>query len=126
MAKLTIFILLCIFLEASSLEKNCLLCHDKEQIPSNLIYKRYLLKYSTKNRIKESIYSYLKNPKKENSIMPKPFFSKFPMKKPLNLDDKTMKKNIEEFIEKFDVKKRLILEWVKRRDYEKDRTAYIV
>jgi hypothetical protein len=32
------------------------------------------------------------------------------MKKPLNLDDKTMKKNIEEFIEKFDVKKRLILE----------------
>jgi len=110
MAKLTIFILLCIFLEASSLEKNCLLCHDKEQIPSNLIYKRYLLKYSTKNRIKESIYSYLKNPKKENSIMPKPFFSKFPMKKPLNLDDKTMKKNIEEFIEKFDVKKRLILE----------------
>jgi len=110
MAKLIFLTLFFTLLTASDLDTNCLNCHKKEQIPTYLIYKRYLLKYSTKDRIKKAIYSYLKNPTKENSIMPKPFFLKFPMKKPLHLSDEVLKKNIEEFIEKYDVKKRLVLE----------------
>ncbi len=110
MAKLIILILFLVSLQADNLEKDCLSCHKKEQIPSYLIYKRYLLKYSTKNRIKSALYSYLKNPSKQTSIMPKPFFLKFPMKKPMLLDDKTLKKDTDDFIEKFDVKKRLVLE----------------
>ena len=110
MAKLIIFILFCATLEASSLDKNCLNCHKKEQIPSYMVYKRYLLKYSTKSKIKKVLYSYLKNPKQENSIMPKPFFLKFPMKKPLKLNDKELKKSINDFVERFDVKKRLKLQ----------------
>jgi len=90
-------------------EKNCIACHKKEQIPSYMIYKRYLLKYSVKKRIENAIYNYLKDPKKENSIMPKPFFLKFPMKKPTKLDDEDLKKSVQEFVEKFDVKKRLRL-----------------
>jgi len=92
------------------LEKNCLECHKKEKIPSYMIYKRYLLKYSVKSRIKEAIYNYLKDPKPKNSIMPKPFFLKFPMKKAIHMDEKALYENIEEFIKKYDVTKRLRLE----------------
>ena len=94
-------------------EKNCISCHKKEQIPSYMIYKRYLLKYSVNDRIADAIYKYLKNPKKENSIMPKPFFLKFPMKKPLDLNDAQLRLSVTEFVKKFDVKKRLRLEKAK-------------
>jgi hypothetical protein len=100
-----------IFLSTLTLfaSESCLECHKKQQIPSELIYKRYLLKYSTKNRIEKAMFLYLKNPNPKNSIMPKPFFSKFPMKKATNIDDKSLKKAIERYIEKFDVKKKLVI-----------------
>ena len=91
------------------LQNNCLNCHTQDQIPNTLIYRRYLMKYSTKEAVSKAILKYLKDPRKENSIMPPPFFSKFPMKKTLNLDDATLKKNIRTFLETFDVKKKLVL-----------------
>jgi hypothetical protein len=111
MVKILFLILLALSIKADvDLEKSCLDCHKKQQIPSALIYKRYLLKYSTKDRIKDAIYLYLKNPTKENSIMPKPFFLRFPMKKTTNLNDKTLKKAIELYIDKFDIRKKLVVE----------------
>jgi len=105
---LSLFISLFLFGE-DDLQKNCLNCHQQEQIPSYMIYKRYLLKYSVKEKIEDAIYNYLKDPKRENSIMPKPFFLKFPMKEPLGLDDETLKKSVKMYVEKFDVRKRLKL-----------------
>ena len=99
-----------IFANNSLAKKNCLSCHQKEQIPSHLIYKRYLLKYSTKNRMKKVMLKYAKNPTKKGSIMPTPFFFKFPMKRKLNLDSETLKKSIDDYLDYFDVKKRLVLE----------------
>ena len=93
-----------------SLEKNCLSCHQKQQIPSVLIYRRYLMKYSTNAQMEEAIFRYLKNPKKENSIMPPPFFLKFPMRKKIDLDDVTLKHNIRAYLKKFDVKQYLIID----------------
>jgi hypothetical protein len=52
---------------------------------------------------------YLKNPNKNSSIMPKPFFLKFSMKEKPDLDDKAMHKFIKEYLEEFDIKKRLVL-----------------
>ena len=108
--------LLCVGLyaeESSSaqqqLQTNCLNCHTQDQIPNTLIYRRYLMKYSTKEAVRKAILKYLKDPRKENSIMPPPFFSKFPMKETLELDDATLKKNIRTFLETFDVKKKLVL-----------------
>ncbi len=74
------------------------------------IYKRYLLKYSTKSRIEEALYDYLKNPRQQNSIMPAPFFLKFPMKEPTKMDEKILRKNIRAYIDYFDPRKRLRLE----------------
>lgn len=91
------------------LQIKCLNCHTQDQIPNTLIYRRYLMKYSTKEAVSKAILKYLKDPQKENSIMPLPFFSKFPMKEALDLDDATLEKNIAAFLEMYDIKKKLVL-----------------
>ena len=93
----------------TSLEKNCLSCHIKEKIPSELIYRRYLTRYSTHRAIKSTLLSYLKNPKKRDSIMPKQFFLKFPEKKFVDLNSSLLEKNIDDYIDYFDLKKQLKL-----------------
>lgn len=91
------------------LQSQCLDCHVQEQIPTGLIYRRYLMTYSTQEEMANAMYKYMKNPQKENSIMPPPFFFKFPMKEVLDMDDASLKENIRAFLEHLDVKKRLIL-----------------
>lgn len=91
------------------LEKNCMECHIKQQIPSELIYRRYLTKYSTHTAIEKTLLIYLKNPKKENSIMPKPFFLKFPEKEALDLNKTELSESIKAYLEYFDIKKKLVL-----------------
>jgi len=95
---------------SNSVEKNCLGCHKNQQIPTGLIYKRYLQKYSTQQKMQTIMFNYLQNPKKRDSIMPKPFFYKFPMKNKSLLDKKNLAQSIKLFLEKFDVKNRLVLE----------------
>ncbi|SFV59365.1 hypothetical protein MNB_SV-8-839 [hydrothermal vent metagenome] len=96
--------------QEQSVEQNCLHCHKQQQIPSNLIYKRYLMKYSTDKRMEEAIFAYLKHPDKAHSIMPSAFFSRFPMKKSTTVDDSRLHKYIESYLEQFDVRKKLRLE----------------
>jgi hypothetical protein len=91
------------------LQKNCLNCHTQQQIPNELIYRRYLVKYSTHKAIKQTLLDYLKNPKKENSIMPTPFFLKFSQKKAMDLNETELNKNIDEFLDYFDIRKKLVL-----------------
>ena len=92
------------------LQQECLQCHVEQKIPSTLIYKRYLIKYSTSKRMAEAIFRYMKDPQKEHSIMPVPFFLKFPMKEKTPLDDEHLRKHIQSYLELFDIKKKLILE----------------
>ncbi len=91
------------------LQSQCLQCHTQDQIPNELIYRRYLMKYSTQEAMKKAILKYLKDPQKENSIMPPPFFSKFPMKEALELDDENLEKSIRAFLDAFDLKNKLVL-----------------
>jgi len=95
--------------DKQQVQQNCLQCHNQEQIPNALIYRRYLMKYSTKEAMQTAILKYLKNPKQENSIMPHPFFSKFSMKEESDLNDESLKKNIQTFLNTFDLKKKLVL-----------------
>jgi len=91
------------------LQSKCLECHIEEQIPTQLIYRRYLMTYSTQEEMQKAIFNYMKDPQKENSIMPPPFFYKFPMKEVIDMDDESLKENIRLFLEHLDVKKKLIL-----------------
>ena len=95
---------------SNTLEANCLSCHTKEQIPNRLMYRRYLMKYSTNARMEEAIFNYLKDPNQANSIMPPPFFLKFPMCEKLELDDRILRNNIKQYLDYFNLKKHLILE----------------
>jgi hypothetical protein len=98
------------YVSSDALENNCLNCHRAQQIPDSLIYRRYLLKYSTDDRIQKVLFAYLKDPKKINSIMPAPFFLKFPMKEKMTLEDEILQKNIVNYVQKYNIKNKLILE----------------
>ena len=91
------------------LQKNCMACHIKQKIPSELIYRRYLLKYSTHDSIKERLLTYLNAPSKQTSIMPQQFFLKFPEKVALDLNKTVLEESIDAYLNYFDVKKKLIL-----------------
>ena len=93
----------------TDIKNSCIECHQTQKIPSELIYRRYLMTYSNKRVIEDKILKYLQNPKQDNSIMPKQFFLKFPMKSRLDLNDTVLKNEINRYIEMFDIKKRLIL-----------------
>ena len=97
------------FSQNEQLQSKCLECHIQEQIPNELIYRRYLMTYSTSKEMQNAIFNYLKDPQQVNSIMPPPFFFKFSMKEALDLNDVSLKENIRAFLDHFDVKKKLIL-----------------
>jgi cytochrome c551/c552 len=94
---------------SSSFQKSCLSCHQREGIPTGALYKRYLLKYSSKRKIKEVMYHYLKNPSIKQSIMPAPFIHKFGLQVPITLPEKELKNHIETLIKTYDVKKELYI-----------------
>ena len=106
---LLLLINISIFAQVNSLEKNCLDCHNRQQIPNNLIYKRYLLKYSTEKNMQKKIFNYLKNPQITTSIMPSQFFLKFPMKDASSLEREQLNMDIKAFLKMFNLKKKLRL-----------------
>jgi hypothetical protein len=112
MGKITFLLLLFSFtLRADKpsiqVQKNCLTCHTEQKIPSELIYRRYLMQYSTNERIKQQLIPFLKNPTKKTSIMPKQFFLKFPEKKVLDLNETELQESVNAYLDYFDIKKRL-------------------
>jgi len=112
MGKITLLLLLApITLLADNpsplLQTNCLACHVEQKIPSELIYRRYLMQYSSNERIKRKLIPFLKNPTKKTSIMPKQFFLKFPQKKALDLNETALTQSVKAYLDYFDIKKRL-------------------
>ncbi len=115
MGKLTLLLII-IFTELTATDvthqamfkKECISCHATQQIPNDLIYRRYLMVYSTHRRMEKAIFNYIKSPDKKNSVMHHPFFFKFPMKEKLDLEDDVLKKMIKEYLITFDVKNKFI------------------
>lgn len=110
-------VLLSMFVSASesretpkTVQDACLSCHVRQQIPSELIYRRYLMKYSTRDRIEKAMFAYLKEPLQSRSIMPQQFFLKFPMKEAAETEEKELRREIRTYLERFDIKKKLVLE----------------
>ena len=89
------------------LQKNCLACHQQQKIPSELLYRRYLMKFSTHERMAKELLPFLKNPSKTTSIMPKQFFLQFPEKKALDLNATTLEESLNAYLDYFDIKKKL-------------------
>ena len=93
----------------SPLQEDCLACHEAQKVPSEFIYRRYLMKYSSKDTVKEKLFSYIKAPSQNNSVMPPQFFGKYVVKELTELDDGTLKERIDDYIKFYDVSKKLFV-----------------
>jgi hypothetical protein len=96
-----------VIVEGDNLKRDCLECHTLHSIPSEMIYRRYLMSYSSKDKIKKRIFEYLQNPNPKTSIMPPQFFLKFTMKRKSLLEESIMRERIDEFISHYDVEGRI-------------------
>ena len=110
MAKLIFVIILftsCSFVQASKAknvyENNCIKCHKKLPVSIDKYFYRYLLKYSSETNVKKSMFSYLKNPEKEITIMPEAFIKRFGIKKKSKLSDEKLNKALDIYWEKYKV-----------------------
>jgi hypothetical protein len=72
-----------------------------------MIYRRYLLKYSSKDVIRDKIYRYLRSPAIQESIMPPQFFSKFLLKEPTEMSNEELKDMIDGYMDYFDISHKL-------------------
>ena len=107
MVKKFILSILCIaILNASSYEDNCLECHGSD-FKFSMFMQKYTVKYSSEKRIKEAMYSYLKNPTIEKSILPFGYLKRFGIKEKSTLDDKVLREMIDIYYEKYNMKSKI-------------------
>lgn len=92
---------------ANSFEKECLECHHKLPVTFNTFYMQYLIKFSSQRRIKEAMFYYLKDPKKEQSVMNQRLIKRLGVMPKLDLKEKELKSLIDIYIHSYDVKKKL-------------------
>ncbi|DAB28775.1 MAG: hypothetical protein A2513_08330 [Sulfurimonas sp. RIFOXYD12_FULL_33_39] len=102
----SLFLILCTLLGSSEFEKNCLTCHG-DDFRFNIIMKKYTLKYSTKERIKNAMFEYLKYPSYEKSILPSEYIKKFGIKEKSELEDKILKEMLDIYYDRFNLKSKL-------------------
>ncbi len=91
------------------LQRDCFDCHQAQKVSSEFIYRRYLMKYSSKDTIRERLFLYLKAPSQHNSVMPPQFFGKYVVKEPTQLNDKILKERINDYIRFYDVSQKLFI-----------------
>ena len=111
MGKITIILFLALLeLKASTdFQERCIKCHKAEGIPTQELYKRYLLKYSSHTAIKAAMLKYLKNPSIKTSIMPEPFITKFGLQQKTQLSDEALKRYIDELVNTYTLKNKLYI-----------------
>ncbi len=90
-------------LTANSFETNCKKCHFQTR-QLQMFISKYTLKYSSEHKIKEAIFKYLKNPTKDNSVMPVGFLNRFGIKEKSNLDDNELKNAIDIYYKEYNLK----------------------
>lgn len=87
----------------NTFETNCLGCHIANQ-QLFVFMQRYTLKYSSETNIKNAMIEFMKNPRIENSIMPRGFLDRFGVKEKTNLDEELLKEAIDEYYIKYNIK----------------------
>ncbi len=95
--------------EPTSPLARCAVCHTKSGPPLSLIYRRYLMLYSSKERIRKHMVDFLTAPSKEKSAMPEGMKNRFnPQKHPI-FPPQIAKKAVETLIEKENLIPRIVV-----------------
>ena len=98
MVKKVLFVcLLHVSIFASVYNENCVSCHAKMPVKIDKFFYRYLLKYSSEENLKNALVSYLKNPTKEKTILQEGLLNRFGVKKKTTLNDRDLKKAVDEY-----------------------------
>ena len=84
-------------------ETDCVKCHNRTPVTIDKYFYRYLLKYSSEKEVKKAMFNFLKNPKKEDSLMSESFINRFGVKKKTKLSDKKLKEALDIYWEKYKV-----------------------
>ncbi|MFK5938633.1 MAG: hypothetical protein QM497_09600 [Sulfurimonas sp.] len=92
-----------VFLNADVYKTNCVSCHNKLPVSIDKYFYRYLLKYSSQREVKKMMYTYLKAPSKESSVMGESFLSRFGIKKKSSLKNTQLKQAINQYWTKYKV-----------------------
>ena len=104
MKNILIFLICFGFLNANNIfQENCLKCHNKDDL--TLFIKEYTLKYSSKKRIKNALFYFLKQPTSSIPLMSFDFIRKRGYKTKSNLDDMMLKKAINIYYEQYNIKR---------------------
>ncbi len=90
-------------LQASVFKDNCLACHSKMPVKIDKFFYRYLLKYSSEIETKYAMLEYLKNPKKETSVLNEALLNRFGVKKKSKLSNKKLKEAIDEYWDRYKI-----------------------
>lgn len=72
-----------------------------------MMMKKYTLKYSSEDKIKESLFEYLKNPTRESSVLPFGYINRFGIKERTSLDDETLSDMIDIYYKEFNIKSKI-------------------
>src|SRR5574344_972747 len=76
-------------------ETDCVKCHNRIPVTIDKYFYRYLLKDSREKEVKKAMFNFLKNPKKEDSLMSESFINRFGVKKKTKLSDKKLKEALD-------------------------------
>jgi hypothetical protein len=87
----------------------CTACHSMQAPPLSLVYRRYLMLYSSKGRVAERMVAFLTHPTKKGSSMPEGMKSRFNPQNhpPFPLEE--AKEAVGELIEREDLLKRIVI-----------------
>jgi len=69
MVKTVFILLISLSLNANIYQANCVSCHKQLPVSIDKYFYRYLLKYSSEKDVKKAMFEYLKNPKREKSVI---------------------------------------------------------
>ena len=96
--------------ESVSPPARCAVCHEKSAPPLSLIYRRYLMLYSSKERIQKRMIDFLSAPSKAKSAMPEGMKNRFnPQKHPVFIP-RVARKAVDKLIEQENLVSRIIFE----------------
>lgn len=91
---------------ANPYQYDCKECHLSDQ-QMGMFFGKYMLQYSSEKKIKEELFSYLKDPTEEKSLMPMGFLNRFGIKEKSTLSDKELQTAIDSYFKIYAPKYRL-------------------
>ncbi len=106
-----IFVLLleCMIAKEDTALKRCAVCHESKAPPLSRIYRRYLMLYSSKERIRNKMVDFLVSPSLQKSAMPLGMRKRFNPQAHPAYSKTVAKEAAKELIEKFDIVPRIIV-----------------